>query len=208
MDKEIESLINKIWITKKSRMEAEARMRRNYIWSQVHLTLNTFAVLAFSIFTLVLENELLTVLTVIASVGLFGTSLFMSSMRYGERAIEYKQSYLSLYKLESECKALKRNKELMYNHIGKSLIEEEQNDRVLALEKEYVTILSESENHANIDFQSTNIKHNKDNLGGKIFKEPTYYIKRILMFLSNILLLLFLPTLAILIFSGVLNFEL
>ena len=139
---------NRIWMTKKTRMESEARLKRNHILSNIIINYYTFAVLAFSIWSLALDPEsyvskYVTLMTVISSVGLFGVTLLISSLGYRERALQFKESYLKLDSLESEFKHLSRS--------AYQLSKEEVIDRFHILEKKYFDILALSDNHDPID---------------------------------------------------------
>lgn len=147
--KEIENFTNnRIWVTKKTRMESETRLKRNQIVSNIIINYYTFAVLAFSIWSLVLDPKsdiakYVTLMTVISSVGLFGVTLLISSLGYRERALQFKESYLKLDSLESEFKHLSRS--------AYQLNKEEVIERFHILEKKYFDILSLSDNHDPID---------------------------------------------------------
>jgi hypothetical protein len=157
---------DRVWITKKARMEAEARMNRNNFLSQILVNYYTFGVLAFSIWTLVSQNNYMSLLTVVASVGLFGMSIFVSAIGYREKALQYKESYLNLSELEFELKNLLRNKEMKDPEIVAEL------DK---LEKRYTEILSKSDNHIDSDFIKVLLKHDKKVSQGDLIK---YYLKR------------------------------
>ena len=70
-------------------MEAEARMIGT-IYFHNYSNYYTFGVLAFSIWTLVSEDSNMSLLTVVASVGLFGLSIFVSAIGYREKALRIK----------------------------------------------------------------------------------------------------------------------
>lgn len=175
---EIESLKDKrVWATKKARMEAEARMNRNNILSQLLVNYYTFGVLAFSIWTLVSEDSNMSLLTVVASVGLFGLSIFVSAIGYREKALQYKESYLSLNELEFELQSLLRNKQVN---------EEEAVSRLYNSEKKYTEILTKSENHSDTDYIKVLIKHNMKVSSEDVIK---FYIHKIGFYLFAILLI-------------------
>ncbi|PGA97573.1 SLATT domain-containing protein, partial [Bacillus toyonensis] len=136
---------NKIYVTKKSRMIAEARMNDNHVFSQFLVNYYTFVVLALSIAILIIEDKdkTISLLTVIASVGLFGVSLFLSNMSYNERALKYKESYLSLGELESKLSLLLRKNNLNSTQMI---------DVFEKYQQEYHNILSKTDNHDEIDY--------------------------------------------------------
>ncbi|PFW45162.1 SLATT domain-containing protein [Priestia megaterium] len=175
---EIKSLKDKrVWATKKARMEAEARMNRNNLLSQLLVNYYTFGVLAFSIWTLVSEDSNMSLLTVVASVGLFGLSIFVSAISYREKALQYKESYLSLNELEFELKSLLRNKQVEENEIM---------SRLYDLEKRYTEILTKSENHSDIDYIKVLIKHNLKASSEDLIK---YYIHKAGFYIFAVLLI-------------------
>ncbi|PEM52672.1 SLATT domain-containing protein [Bacillus wiedmannii] len=145
---------HKVWVTKKTRMESEARMNDNNIFSLFVVNFYTLIVLSLSILGLVISNEEMTnnisVLTVISSVALFGISLFISLYGYKEKAIAYKQCYLDLTKIESQCQDLLledldyKNRLIKFNEI----------------KREYSHILEKTDNHSLID-RLVYLKNNK-----------------------------------------------
>lgn len=146
---EIEKLKDRLWITKKSRMESEARMRKNATISNVLVSYYTFFVLGFSIWALILDanstsSTYVNVGAVIASVGLFGISLLISTFNYVEKAAQYKHSYISLDELEHRI-----------NHFSRCLSNIPDKDKLndlYAHEKEYNNIIARTENHQDIDY--------------------------------------------------------
>lgn len=150
---EIEKFINdRVWITKKVRMEAEARMNFYNSFTQYLLIYYTFAVLAFSILTLVIDDNNISLMTVIASVGLFGISIFVSAIGYREKAIQYKISYIRLNELEFNLKGLIRE-----NNTEESYVLNKLN----FYENKYNEILDFSENHHEKDFIKVSLRGKK-----------------------------------------------
>jgi len=146
---EIEYLADsRIWKTKKARMEAESRMNRNDLISILITNYYTFALLAFSIWGLILDPNSdqaknVTLMIVIASVGLFGATLLISSLGYKGKALQYKESYLKLDSLESDVRNLLRNAPFVTQQ---HLI-----DEFYKCEKKYNEIISLTDNHSIID---------------------------------------------------------
>lgn len=168
---DIESLKNnRIWTTKKARMEAEARMNRNNIFTQFLVIYYTFAVLAFSIWALVSEDDTISLFTVISSVGLFGVSIFVSAIGYREKALQYKESYISLNALEFKLKDLLRKTKFEEDTLIKELNR---------FEREYTEILTKSENHNDIDYIKVLLKHSEKISKGDLSK---HYIHKIIYY--------------------------
>lgn len=149
--KDINYLINdRIWVTKKSRMEAESRFKLNNILADILIIYYTFSLIALSIWALVLGSkseiaEDITVVTLILSVGLFGITLFLSSVGFKQKANKFKESYHRLDSLETDVKKLIR--------LAKFKTEQEIIEEFHALEGQYIDILRDSDNHAGIDFE-------------------------------------------------------
>ncbi|MGE6719569.1 SLATT domain-containing protein [Peribacillus frigoritolerans] len=145
---------NKVWVTKKIRMDAEARMNKNNLFSLIIVNYYTLIVLSLSIWALVIESKYMvdkiSLITVISSVALFGISLFVSVFGFKEKAISYKQCYLDLYRLENQfdeillddsldhSKALNKFNELKkdYNHILEKTDNHSDEDRLYFLKKQ------------------------------------------------------------------------
>ncbi|MGS2751026.1 SLATT domain-containing protein [Bacillus zanthoxyli] len=173
---DIKSLMdNRVWVTKKARMEAEARMNQNHLFTQLLINYYTFIVLAFSIGTLVSQDTKMSLLTVNASVGLFGLSIFIGAMGYREKALQYKESYLSLNELEFNLKYLLRNEKQEKD----TIIEE-----LKGYEKKYTEVLTKSENHKDIDYIKVLIKHDMKVSTRDFFR---YYTQKAMYFVCGVL---------------------
>jgi hypothetical protein len=144
----------RVWVTKKTRMESEARMNNNNIFSLFVVNFYTLIVLSLSILGLVITdqgiNDRISVLTLISSVTLFGISLFVSLYGYKEKAISYKQCYLDLTRIESQCQDL----------ILQNLNYENRLTKFNEIKKEYNHILEKTDNHSFAD-RLVYLKNNK-----------------------------------------------
>lgn len=145
---------DRIWKTKKTRMEAEARLKFNHLISNLLINYYTFAVLTFSIWALFLDPDseavrYVTLMTLITSVGLFGVTLLISTLGYRERAVQFKDSYIKLDILESEFKQLIRT--------AYKLQKEEVIEQFHKLEKKYFDVLTLSDNHDQVDIEKMTI---------------------------------------------------
>jgi hypothetical protein len=152
---EIKYLSNdRIWKTKKARMEAEERLNKYNFLSNLLVNYYTFFVLAFSIWTLISEDTDISLLTVIASVGLFGVSLFLSYVGFREKAIQFKDSYQRLDELDIDVKSLLRK--------SNTITVEELINILNSYEKKYNEIISKTDNHSSIDYQKLAISRKLD----------------------------------------------
>lgn len=145
---------HRVWVTKKTRMESEARMNNNNIFSLFVVNFYTLIVLSLSILGLVITDQgiidRISVLTVISSVALFGISLFVSLYGYKEKAISFKQCYLDLTRIESQCQDLILQDSDYENRLNK----------FNEIKKEYNHILEKTDNHSFAD-RLVYLKNNK-----------------------------------------------
>jgi hypothetical protein len=105
------NLTEKIYLTYKTRMTTEARLRRTGFIAYVLLSWYSFALIAFSF--LDLSNRFrvnnFSLISAIVSVGTFAISLFVYGERYTERADQFKNCYLKLQRLyESDIPATEK----------------------------------------------------------------------------------------------------
>jgi hypothetical protein len=166
---------NKVWVTKKTRIESEARMNSNNIFSLFVVNFYTLIVLSLSILGLVIaEQEMIdriSLLTVIASVTLFGISLFVSLYGYKEKAISYKQCYLDLTKIESQCQDV----------LLEDLDYQSKLTKFNEIKKEYSHILEKTDNHSSVD-RLVYLKNNKklNTLEDQISYKKYKFVNRII----------------------------
>jgi hypothetical protein len=138
------TLSDKIWFTRKARIQASERLLMNNLHAQLTLILYSLVNVALSIYMLkeanpVGENSDIT-LTII-SVCILVLSLFISNVDFKGRAERLKENYLGLHKLYGDC-----------------LLSDAKESQINA---DYLRLLSNSENHKTIDdkfFRATNYK--------------------------------------------------
>ncbi|MDD9312586.1 SLATT domain-containing protein [Cytobacillus firmus] len=168
---------HRVWVTKKTRMESEARMNNNNIFSLFVVNFYTLIVLSLSILGLVITDQgiidRISVLTVISSVALFGISLFVSLYGYKEKAISYKQCYLDLTRIESQCQDL----------ILQDLDYENRLTKYNEIKKEYNHILEKTDNHSFAD-RLVYLRNNKklNSLDDQIAYYKYKFVKGIIKF--------------------------
>jgi len=177
---------DRVWVTKKVRMESEARLNRNNYLSMFLINYYTFIVLALSIGTLLSENNNMALFTVIAAVALFGVSLFISYVRFRERALDYKESYIKLNELEADIKqVILKNQEFTESQLV---------DKLHSCELKYSDILAKTENHASIDYQKVvvekGLQSNKKIVIEYYFNVIVKYIIITLFIITPLILLL------------------
>jgi len=152
---------NRVWVTKKIRMDSEARMNHNNIFSIFIVNYYTFIVLALSVVSLILDDKYsssLTILTTIVSIALFGISLFISLYGYKEKALYYKQSHIDLAEIEFELDHLVMKSDIEENNLL---------DKFHELKIKYNHIMEKTDNHSTYDrlnFLKQSDKLNRDSI--------------------------------------------
>ncbi|WP_342510922.1 SLATT domain-containing protein [Sporosarcina sp. FSL K6-1522] len=142
----------RVYVTKKVRMNSEARLNKNNIHSIILVNVYTFTVLCFSIFSITNETDLkFELLGLIVSMGLFGVSLFVSLFGYREKAIAFKNSYLKINEIEGNLHTLLLNMELTDEELIKAYS---------VCQKEYNEVLDKTDNHIDKDFIAYKIGSN------------------------------------------------
>jgi len=133
----MERLQDKIWVTRKSRIEASERLLRNDLHS--HLLINYYAlfVVIIAVYDLYDNKANLTLLSVISSILVLTTSIFISSKNFKERSNFLKSCYLKLELIQEKIK---------------SLSDDEKKSKYYEVSEEYNDVLRNSENHLSVDF--------------------------------------------------------
>ena len=140
----IKALSDKIWYTRKSRIQASQRLLMVESLSQIALYYYTLVILGLSIWSLTLHTgqySSIPLITVIASVVLFGLSIYIQSKKYGERANALKECYIELDALLLRVNALQERRGSLF------LVQQLDN-----LQKEYNHLILHVENHTQIDY--------------------------------------------------------
>jgi len=173
----------RIWVTKKVRILAEERMNDKNSHSIILINFYTFFILCYSILGLKYStSDIIIIMSVIVSVGLFGVSLFVSLYGYREKALAFKMSHIELSKIETKMNTLlldesKSDEELL------SLFEEYQH--------EYTEVLSKTDNHVHTDYLKYRVVHGKATTSERfyyrfLFKYP-YIIFMALLYLIPVI---------------------
>ena len=175
---------DRVWRTKKTRMESEARLKQNHRRSNYLINYYTFAVLAFSIWSLIFEPEstvakYFTLMTIITSLGLFVLTLTISTLGFKEKALQFKECYLRLDALEYDFKHLIR--------CADELDKETVKKRFYLLQKKYNEILTLTDNHEQSDSEKIIIDRK---IAGYEQIEKKYNTRKKIIFYSVLLLFL------------------
>lgn len=129
------SLSKRIWKTKKSRIEASARLNLNEKISQILLIYYSILLIAISIYNYSLIFEKYSLLVVIGSILVFSISLYVYSNNFKGRSLEFRTCYLKL--------------DALYQ-ISKNL--DEKDEKLEGYAKQYNDFLAGFENHSEFDY--------------------------------------------------------
>lgn len=128
-------LSDRIWLTKKCRMEAESRFNRYDNFSKFLITYYSAFILILSLYDIINTTVEYNISIVSASMLILIVSLIITSMRFKERSLAHKQCYIKLDELQQE-------------------IAKNENDDQIESEvfKKYNDVLNLTENHSEYDY--------------------------------------------------------
>lgn len=131
------NLSDKIWLTRKTRIYTEKRLRKYAFLSEIFVVIYSLLMVFLSIWNLINSNQNISFFLVCGAIALLAGSIFITSQRYIERANTLRNCYIRLDELYFKVK----------------YCENEQNLQQL---NEYYTnyndILLNVENHSEYDF--------------------------------------------------------
>lgn len=138
---------DKVWITRKSRINASERFKKNDLISQILIAYYSFFIIVITIVDIKNDNLNFEILTLILSILILIVSIFIFAMNYKERASVLQTSYVLMSKLYEKIKE-KENKKDKYDE----------------LRNQYDMIVSLTENHSSSDYLEVmyEVKNNKD----------------------------------------------
>ncbi len=136
-------LSDRIWITRKSRIESESRLKRNELLSQILIVYFSVCNIIFVILDIKDTNQDYSYQLLIASIITLSISIFLPSRRFAERALSFKKCYIGLYSLLQRANKLEKLEQ--DNLQG----EEDSFDRI---DSEYQDLLTDHENHSQNDY--------------------------------------------------------
>lgn len=148
-------LSNRIWWTRKARIEAEQRL----LWTSFHANLLLFYYSAFSVGTSVYyfkfapKSEYINFIWILFSILIFCTQCFSSGFQLNHRAGLLKECYEALGSLEQKCNSASE-------------------DELIQIRKDFTLLLRSCENHQSLDYYRA-IFNEKWISGGKIDKDLT-----------------------------------
>lgn len=181
---------DRVWVTKKIRMDAEAIRKKMNNHLQVLLTYYSVATLALSVITYKNSDENLDTWNLLITIFLLGIVIVVTNLNLDTKASEFKKSYILLDQLESKIDKLIFD--MKYNS-GKITFQKA-NDEFLNIKEEYSKILNETDNHSDFDYLSYRVSRVPEQLSCLEFmsyysKKFFYYIVVLIVFILPIFIL-------------------
>lgn len=124
----------KVWKTKKSRINTSERFKQNDFISQILITYYSLFIIIVTIIDIKDDNIELGTFTLILSITLLIVSVFILSINFKERSLKLQNCYIRLDKIEKEMEK-----------------KEDNGEDISQLKSEYYTILDLTENHSEYD---------------------------------------------------------
>ena len=163
---------NKMWITKKCRMNTESRLLSNATFLNISNIYYSIIISIISIISIITNDNTYSIISVILSVALIISITFATSLNYKERAEKMKRNYLDINELETKLKYIDPNSK----------------DEIKTIELEYNKLLDNVENHLEYDYYRV-LKNNKDvDFQGQI--KTKYYLHGLLVLLFRIAIII------------------
>lgn len=180
-EEQIKSLSNKVWITRKCRINTSDRLVFTNKVTQFLINYYTLVILSISIWSLnTTDNTHFSLFTVIASLFLFGITVGVNSLNYRERIIYLKNCYIKLDDLYADLEILLSELPFIEKQEGKR--------RFIEIRNEYSKVLESVENHNAYDFLKFQIFNQKDLIDYKHYIR--YFLYKLYYGLIFIVLLL------------------
>ncbi|MFC5469284.1 SLATT domain-containing protein [Cohnella suwonensis] len=172
----LESLLNKVWLTRKARIKAEERLEQYDFLAQILLNYYTLVITGLSIWCLYDSSnaQLISVLSIIASVLLFGLSIFVTSRNFKGRALAFKSCYIKLDEIYNEGELFKSNISALTT------------EDLTKLQKKYNEVIYSVENHTPIDY--LNVLQNANKIGNKQYVYLLWRKVSFVFFISAVIL--------------------
>ncbi|ANU24194.1 SLATT domain-containing protein [Planococcus donghaensis] len=158
---------NRVWQTKKIRMNAEERMKNNSSFNNFVLNYYTFWLLTASIFQLVDSNTSQEIYVLIASIAVFGFAIYSSTADYKGKALQYKDSYTQLAHIENDLDNLL---------LRESISKEEKAKEFFLIKQRYISELGKHDNQTKKDYILFNKNEEKTGKSTSAYKRVIFYI--------------------------------
>lgn len=158
------NISQKIWITRKARIEAATRLERNDLLSQIYINYYSVFIVALSIWDLYKTDTNLSIHLVIGALLVLCTSIFISARNFKERALNTKNCYIKLDELYRKAEQLENRS----SNVRKSDWKQ--------LEADYEQLLLLSENHSIFDYLSFKHKLSKHDTEFKLSRLDIVYL--------------------------------
>ncbi len=140
-------LSDRIWITRKARINTEKRLQSSSFLSEALMTSYSLLLVALSIWNFAKPDANVNMLLILSSVGVLALSIFLSAQKFKDRALSMRNCYVRLDELYLKAKRAEDAKN---------------QEEIERLETSYHDILLMSENHSDFDFLCMRYSLRKD----------------------------------------------
>jgi hypothetical protein len=131
-------LSDKVWITRKSRIYTEERLRFRSQLSQILIVYYSLFLVLLSLLNLIYQNANdVDMLLIFGSLIVLVFSVYIYSQKYEERSLNMRNCYIALDRIYYQLKKAE---------------DKNDTDRIDLLHTEYLTLLSHIENHTDYDY--------------------------------------------------------
>ena len=158
---DIENFKNQVYTTRKARINSSERLMKKEHFIQGINIYYSCILIAISVYGLNNQSYIFSLLSIIASISLTLSLLYISAQKYSERAAALKKNYIELqelyYKLENFT---------------------EETPELTKYQQQYIELLHNSENHSEMDFLKTQVSLGKASVKNTL----KYYTITVLIF--------------------------
>lgn len=172
----VSRISRKIYLTRKSRIEAAGRLESNDSFAQFILVWYSVVITGLSIWIFFLEqskqvtDSKASLILLIASIILTICSVFISSQCYKERAIKMKYNYISIDVL------YKHIQRLLADYEDKTITKSELIKQVAESDQKYTALLNEVENQTEYDHLKAISSDSQEKMSGFQKAKLVYFI--------------------------------
>jgi hypothetical protein len=148
---------NRIWVTRKCRINASERLKNNDLFSQILIAYYSLFIIITTIIDMKNDHINFEVLTLALSIFILVASVFVLAMNYKERSLKLQTAYIKLNKIYREVEKKEATEEDFTEHLV-----------------EYDNVLECSENHAECDYLKVMFEVRNDPIYKDINPKFTY----------------------------------
>lgn len=151
MNKKLTQLKDRVWMTRKARINASERLLSLEKFIQYINIYYSCFICILSVYGLVIINDKIGIISTILSIILTISMVYLNSQRFGDRAQQLKNNYINLQKLY-----------LKLDNIDENTIVD-----LTEYNNEYIQLLSSCENHSSYDYYKVQLMTKQNGITSK-----------------------------------------